>query len=128
MAKAKNSTEHLDEITVVNPATGQVLTTTKKVFYSIYVDKGFELADRDTVAAAAPLKNGRRSGEVPRRENKSIQASGAADVAAQLGLTTRSDDAGSGVVAGGTNENDTDANESTASEERKSSGRDRGRN
>jgi hypothetical protein len=123
----------LDEVTVTNPATGQILVTTQKVFKSIYVDKGFELVDRKN--ASTPIGNGgkRVQGEVSRRENKSVQASGAADIAAKLGLAAGSaaaDDAGSGVTSNGTNSNEDEANanESAISEERQSGGRDRGRN
>lgn len=144
---------HLDELTVINPATEQVLTTTRKVFESIYKDKGFEIADRDNATAG----NGKKTTPAPKlkpSEQQSIQTGSAAEIAGKLGLKTKTtdpiippaNDAENGVAAGDNadggvagsgepsgepttpnDEIDTNDNGSVASEPRASSGRSRER-
>jgi hypothetical protein len=79
-----NEFEHLETIMVRNPASGQILQTTKKVFHSIYLDKGFEIVTRDNVANGV-TSSGRKSGEKRRSEPASVNGSAAA-IAAGLGL------------------------------------------
>lgn len=74
----------LEQVVCKNPKTGQVLTTTAKVFHSIYVDKGFELLSRQNVdhddREDRPRKNSRS------REPRSEELSSARDIANRLGI------------------------------------------
>ena len=136
-----------------NPKTGQVLSVSAKAFYSVYLNKGFEIANAQNVDAALPA--GRRTGEKKRSEPTSVTGS-AADIAAGLGLDnagdpmtfskaaaiskkSRADNADSSVAAGGDaekdvtgsakveNENSIDTDGSANDAGRESTKRDRGR-
>lgn len=66
-----------------DPASGQIIHTTEKVFGSIYIDKGFERvdasnADMPGTRAAAPVKSP--------REPASVIGRSAADIAKGLGI------------------------------------------
>lgn len=82
--KMKMTTEHLRPVVCRNPETGQLIPTTIKVFESIYIDKGFELVDRDNAdngvhRSAAPNKK-------TAKEPASVQTGSAASIAATLGI------------------------------------------
>lgn len=104
-----------------NPKTGQTLTTTAKVFYSIYIDKGFELVNRGNVE-----DDGRRepTKTASVREPKSVVVGSAAAVAAALELAP-----GPNAETGGLKNNEVPINvdASDVSDERPSRRRDRGR-
>lgn len=122
-SKEKNKIEpngqvyKLDPITVINPATGQILTCTEKLFYSIYREKGFEVVDRDNAdkGVAAGSGGSKRSNGERRRTEPTSEIGSAADIAAGLGLDNKTaGDAGTGVEddgdedEGGKDENRTD--------------------
>lgn len=94
-------------IIVRNPATGQVLKTSEKIFDSIYRDKGFEVVTRDNAE-----KGVASSGKKPKDNGPISVVSSAADMASRLGLEDAADkdpepttatnaDAESDVAAGG---------------------------
>jgi hypothetical protein len=151
------STEHLTPVVCVNPATGQRIPTTKKVFESIYIDKGFELVDDN----ANDGVNRSTTKTTPAKPAKSVQTGTAASIAATLGLgdpppktdgdvmtfseaadkskasrvqgeprrdLTPANDAGSDVEGDDQEDaNETNANGSVVSDEREPNKRDRGR-
>ncbi len=139
-------TDDVNEIvTVLNPATGQVLNTTAKVFGSIYKDKGFQLVSRDNVdnGNAVPKGSAQKRRSEPasqtgsaqkRRSEPASQTGSAADIAAGLGLAAATDqtaiDAEKGVAGSGAektnNENDANSDGSDVTAERESNKRDRG--
>jgi len=111
-------------VTWQNPATGQIGTSTAKVYHSIYADKGFMLVTRDNVEVGVAA--GRTSGE-KRRSEPASETGSAASIAQGLGLdNSPANDAEKG-VAKGTNAKQIDADRSDASAERESNKRDRGR-
>lgn len=130
-----------EKVTCRNPETGQTITCGAKVFYSLYIEKGFEIVNRDNADAAAKKKP---SGEKPKGEPASVTGS-AADIAERLNLTnnpgtdppkTPADNAGgdaetdaAGPATGkGKSTNEDDANlDGTVTTERESNRRDRGR-
>ena len=125
-------TDDVNEIvTVLNPATGQVLNTTAKVFGSIYKDKGFQLVSRDNVDNGNAVPKGSAQ---KRRSEPASQTGSAADIAAGLGLAAATDqtaiDAEKGVAGSGAektnNENDANSDGSDVTAERESNKRDRG--
>lgn len=77
--------EHLKEINVYNPETGQNMTCTVKQFNSIYKDKGFVEVDRDNAEKAA---NGGRQKPAFARPSKGAGSAGtsAKDIAKDLGI------------------------------------------
>lgn len=138
-----------------NPASGQIIHTTEKVFGSIYIDKGFERVDANNAdmpgtRAPAPAKSP--------REPASVIGRSAADIAKGLGIDKGSEtttggmtfpeaaakakaarvagegspaiDAGSGDAAGHEDEDNEDAinaNSADITDERGSAKRDRSR-
>jgi hypothetical protein len=128
-----------DKIVVKNAKTGQTMETGRKLFESIYKDKGFEIVTRDNVDADG-RRDPAKSSNAKKGEPKSSTGS-AADVATRLGLkddeATPDKASGSGtpdkaLTAAAGNEgaiNAIEANTDDAvTDERPSIGRDRGRN
>lgn len=77
-----NANNEFETVTCRNPKTGQVMNVSQKLFTAVYINKGFELVDRDNADKPGPA---RKAAPVKARERIS-QTGSAAVVAERLGL------------------------------------------
>jgi hypothetical protein len=78
--------EHLKELNVFNPDSGQTMTCTQKQFDSLYRDKGFQIVDRDNADQAAQGQKAKTNFARPSKGAGSAAGTSAKDVAANIGL------------------------------------------
>jgi hypothetical protein len=121
----------MENVNVKNPKTGQVLTVPRKLYDSVYRDKGFDLIDRGSAEAAG--STGKPAKAAAGSKPPADKTGSAADIAKNLGIEGETGTEGmtfpeAAEVAKEQKANEIDVNPgNAASEERNSAQRDRGR-